>query len=202
MNTALLGKMTLTKFSFVFSGGLAALLIWGCSTVTCLVNDQVTVQPVTITADVLGDTAVASACGNNSRNCPSFCEFCDHTFKRTSMDCLSLLVNYYCLLKFKEDMAQLNNTDWCIWDKVNSLYSNLSECTEEISDCLVIPWPNPFIEETFVNIHSEFFQDCSTEEFSDPLPPIIFALVITPIALIPVMVSLVVLKTKNGDGTP
>lgn len=82
-----------------------------------------------------------------------------------------------------------------------SLYSNLSNCTEEISDCLVIPWPNPLVEQTFVNIHSRFFKDCPSEELSDPEPFIVFALVITPICLIPVMVSLVVLKTKNGDGS-
>lgn len=82
-----------------------------------------------------------------------------------------------------------------------SLYSNLSLCTERVFDCLLVPWPNPFVEEIFVDIHTKFFRDCPTEELSDPPPAIVFALVITPICLIPVMVSLVVLKTKNGDGS-
>lgn len=82
-----------------------------------------------------------------------------------------------------------------------SSYSNLSLCTEDIFDCLLMPWPNPFVEEIFVDIHTKFFRDCPTEELSDPPPAIVFALVITPICLIPVMVSLVVLKTKNGDGS-
>lgn len=82
-----------------------------------------------------------------------------------------------------------------------SLYSNLSLCTEEMSDCLQIPWPNPLVEDFFVDIHSAYFKECPTEEFSDPTPATVFALVITPICLIPVMVSLVVLKTKNGDGS-
>lgn len=82
-----------------------------------------------------------------------------------------------------------------------SSYSNLSLCTEDIFDCLLMPWPNPYVEEIFVNIHTKFFRDCPTEELSDPPPAIVFALVITPICLIPVMVSLVVLKTKNGDGS-
>lgn len=93
----------------------------------------------------------------------------------------------------------------CIWLlfhilPVSSLYSNLSFCTENKSDCLRIPWPNPLVEQIFVDIHSKYFKECPTEEFSDPPPAVIFALVITPICLIPVMVSLVVLKTKNGDG--
>lgn len=82
-----------------------------------------------------------------------------------------------------------------------SSYSNLSLCTEDIFDCLLMPWPNPFVEKIFVDIHTKFFRDCPTEELSDPPPAIVFALVITPICLIPVMVSLVVLKTKNGDGS-
>lgn len=98
-------------------------------------------------------------------------------------------------------MASINSSDWCVWGNVSGLYSNLSLCTEEISDCLLIPWPNPLVEQTFVNIHSRFFKDCPTEELSDPPPVIVFALVITPICLIPIMVSLVVLKTKNGDGS-
>lgn len=82
-----------------------------------------------------------------------------------------------------------------------SFYSKLSNCTEEISDCLLIPWPNRLVEHKFVEIHADFFKDCPSEELSDPAPVIVFALVITPICLIPAMVSLVVLKTKNGDGS-
>lgn len=66
----------------------------------------------------------------------------------------------------------------------------------------MIPWPNPLVEQTFVEIHSSHFKDCPSQELSDPPPVIVFALVMTPICLIPVMVSLVVLKTKNGDGRP
>lgn len=117
------------------------------------------------------------------------------------MDCLYKLFNHLCLSKFGQAMASLNSTDWCIWGNVSGSYSNFSLCTEEISDCLLIPWPNPLVEQTFVDIHFMFFKDCPTEELSDPPPVIVFALVITPICLIPVMVSLVVLKTKNGDGS-
>lgn len=117
------------------------------------------------------------------------------------MECLSELFDHFCLLDFEAAMESLNSSDWCVWNNVNSLYNNLSRCTENISDCLLIPWPNPLVEQTFVDIHSHFFKDCPTEELSDPPAVIIMALVITPICLIPVMVSLVVLKTKNGDGS-
>ncbi|MEQ2304377.1 hypothetical protein AMECASPLE_026423 [Ameca splendens] len=203
--------MTGTRFFLMFSGCLVALLIWGCTTVICLVNDNVTVQPVTTTtamtrghnetqeSEVFG-SQLPFACGINSPACPSYCSFCMDFFGKPTMECLSALFSHLCLPVFTDSIRSLNTTDWCVWDKVSSLYSNFSLCTEEISDCLLIPWPNSLVEAFFVNIHSEFFKKCPTEEFSDPPPAIVFALVITPICLIPVMVSLVVLKTKNGDG--
>ncbi|XP_072225202.1 receptor activity-modifying protein 2 [Leuresthes tenuis] len=199
MNRALLGKMTFTRFSFGLSGCFVILLIWGCTTVVCLVNEDVTVQPVTVT-DASGGTTQSIACESSER-CWAFCHFCGTKYGGPSMDCLSTLFLHLCQSHFENAMTTLNNTDWCIWGNVNSLYSNLSICTEEISDCLLIPWPNPLVEQFFVDIHSRFFKECPTEEFSDPPPPIVFALVFIPICLIPVMVSLVVLKTKNGDGS-
>ncbi|XP_061761344.1 receptor activity-modifying protein 2 isoform X2 [Nerophis ophidion] len=141
------------------------------------------------------------ACGNKSRRCVDFCSICNDYYGSATMDCMYALLHSLCLHNFNEAMAALKTTDWCIWHNVSGLYSNLSLCTEEISDCLLIPWPNPLVEQTFVDIHSSFFKDCPMEELSDPPPAIVFALVITPILLIPVMVSLVVLKTKNGDGS-
>lgn len=80
-------------------------------------------------------------------------------------------------------------------------YNTFTMCTEAIAECLLIPWPNRMVENEFVNIHSRFFRDCPNEALSDPPPSIVFALVMTPICLIPIMVVLVVLKTKNGDGS-
>ncbi|XP_068574965.1 receptor activity-modifying protein 2 isoform X2 [Cebidichthys violaceus] len=210
-NRALLGKMTATSFSLMISGCFLTLLIWGCTTVVCLVNDKLAAQPATTigyhsTETTFANTTQAEstlsfACGNNSHSCWHYCSICVDFHGAPTMDCLSMLLDHVCLPKFNSAMELLNSTDWCTWGNVSGLYSNLSLCTEEISDCLGIPWPNPLVEQTFVDIHSSFFKDCPSEELSDPPPVIVFALVITPICLIPVMVSLVVLKTKNGDGS-
>ncbi|KAG7249880.1 hypothetical protein CRUP_026280, partial [Coryphaenoides rupestris] len=80
-------------------------------------------------------------------------------------------------------------------------YNNFTVCTEEIAECLLIPWPNPLVEGIFVGIHRAYFHNCPTEELSDPPPSIVLALVMTPICLIPIMVVLVVLKSKNTDGS-
>ncbi|XP_062874884.1 receptor activity-modifying protein 2 [Trichomycterus rosablanca] len=105
----------------------------------------------------------------------------------------------YCGLNFREEMAAINNSDWCVWDTVKNPYNKFTVCTETVAECLLFPWPNRQVEKLFVKIHSHYFQDCPTETLRDPPPNVIFALVVTPILLIPAMVVLVVMKTKNGD---
>ncbi|KAK0146966.1 Receptor activity-modifying protein 1 [Merluccius polli] len=117
------------------------------------------------------------------------------------MTCLSALIQHICASDFHKAMESHNSTNWCVWSNVRSPYNNFTLCTEQIAECLRIPWPNVMVEGIFLQIHAEYFQDCPTEELSDPPPSIVFALVMTPICLIPVMVVLVVLKTKNGDGS-
>ncbi|XP_077475607.1 receptor activity-modifying protein 2 isoform X2 [Stigmatopora argus] len=148
-----------------------------------------------------GDMPSQRACFPSTLNCSHFEAICHGYYEGPTMECLYALFDNICLCNFEVAMAAMNATDWCAWSNVSGLYSSLSYCTENISDCLIIWWPNPLVEQTFVDIHQRFFKDCPTEELSDPAPPIVFALVITPILLIPVMVSLVVLKTKNGDGS-
>ncbi|XP_063760141.1 receptor activity-modifying protein 2 isoform X3 [Eleginops maclovinus] len=186
---ALSGKMTATSFSLMFSGCFVTLLILGgCTSVVCLVDEKLAVQPAT----TIGTCTV--------RKQKSYI---------TTTTWTNMTPFLYRLLLKRGDSCQCYSwrpyiaicTNRCTWGNVSNFYSNLSLCTEEISDCLLIPWPNQLVEQTFVNIHSRFFKDCPSEALSDPPPVIVLALVITPICLIPLMVSLVVLKTKNGDGS-
>ncbi|KAF3699946.1 Receptor activity-modifying protein 1 Precursor [Channa argus] len=201
--------MTATSFSLMFSGCFVTLLIWArCTTVDCLVDEKLGTNPATTVGyystamsaqPTYGNPDLLVECKNLTEKCTLFCETCIQ-FQMPRMTCLSELMDYTCLHTFKSAMKSLNSTDWCIWSNVRGSYSNFSLCTEELSECLRIPWPNPLVEQNFVNIHTEYFKDCPTEELSDPPSAIVFALVVTPICLIPIMVSLVVLKTKNGDG--
>ncbi|XP_035603272.1 receptor activity-modifying protein 1-like isoform X3 [Oncorhynchus keta] len=138
-------------------------------------------------------------CGNKYVNCEQYCEVCEYFPPRT--ECYVTLFEETCYSNFVGAMESLNNTDWCNWNNVKRMYNAFTMCTEEIAECLLIPWPNRMVENVFVNIHSRFFWDCPNEALSDPPPSIVFALVMTPICLIPIMVVLVVLKTKNGDGS-
>ncbi|XP_041943416.1 receptor activity-modifying protein 2 [Alosa sapidissima] len=139
-------------------------------------------------------------CGNKTTHCREYyCSVCEE-FGLARSECYKALHDHVCYHPFISAMNQFNNTNLCQWHMVQEPYNTFTECTEEIADCLLIPWPNPDVEKVFVDIHTTFFQDCAVEELRDPPPSIVFALVMTPICLIPAMVILVVLKTKNGDG--
>uniref|UniRef100_A0A4W5K8Y1 Receptor (G protein-coupled) activity modifying protein 2 n=1 Tax=Hucho hucho TaxID=62062 RepID=A0A4W5K8Y1_9TELE len=150
---------------------------------------------------ILEDRGVSGGlgCGNKSVNCEPYCEICEYYPPRT--ECYEALLEATCYSPFVGSMESLNKTEWCNWNNVKRMYNTFTVCTEEIAECLLIPWPNRMVENKFVNIHSRFFPDCPNEALSDPPPSIVFALVMTPICLIPIMVVLVVLKTKNGDGS-
>ncbi|XP_077590499.1 receptor activity-modifying protein 2 [Stigmatopora nigra] len=211
----MLGNMasSYNRRSLIFAVCFLLLGAASFSSVCCLVDEKLSVQSATTAAyystetinmasnATFGDMPSQIACAPSSINCSIVQAQCHVFFGGPNMECLYALFDSMCLCNFEVAMATMNASDWCAWSNVSGLYSSLSLCTETISDCLEIWWPNPLVEQTFVDIHQRFFKDCPTEELSDPAPPIVFALVITPILLIPVMVSLVVLKTKNGDGS-
>ncbi|KAG1968393.1 receptor activity-modifying protein 2 isoform X2 [Pimephales promelas] len=135
-------------------------------------------------------------CANMSI-CEAYCSLCVNSSLKTQ-GCYEVLV-HICTYHFNASMGSINSTDWCSLERVKSAYNNFTVCTEIAAECLLIPWPNTFVENMFVVIHTAYFQECPTEALRDPPPGIILALVMTPICLIPAMVVLVVLKTKNGD---
>ncbi|CAI5675984.1 receptor activity-modifying protein 2 isoform X1 [Oreochromis niloticus] len=182
--------MTLTRFLVMYFRVFMLLFIWASTAVVCQSEEKVTVHP-TVTVEFNSTDRMMTLNASGQFVC---------AVDSDRMSCLPDMFALLCVQIFELEMASLNKTDWCDWSKVNSWYSNLSTCTEQICDLYSIPWPNHVVEQTFLDIHSRFFKDCPTDELSDPPPAIMFALVITPICLIPVMVSLVVLKTKNGDG--
>ncbi|XP_061089088.1 receptor activity-modifying protein 1-like isoform X2 [Conger conger] len=137
-------------------------------------------------------------CGNKSDSCKNICDICDSYFD-LRIACYHFLIHATCFETFNKSMSTLNAKEFCQWNSIKSPYDNFTICTEERADCLLIPWPNKLVENMFVEIHSNYFKSCPTQGLDDPPPSIVFALVMTPICLIPVMVVVVVMKTKNGD---
>ncbi|XP_048846298.1 receptor activity-modifying protein 2 isoform X2 [Brienomyrus brachyistius] len=143
--------------------------------------------------------SVALASSNETMKDP-ICPSCNHESCDFG-ECYKDFVVMKCLPSFVSILTHYNNIERCTWDTIKRSYTEFTMCTELYADSLRVPWPNQLVEDIFVEIHATFFQDCLVTELYDPPPSIIFVLVMTPICLIPIMVTLVVLKTKNGDST-
>ncbi|XP_060758069.1 receptor activity-modifying protein 2 isoform X2 [Neoarius graeffei] len=146
---------------------------------------------------VLTTPLTTTVYGNEASICEEYRTLCDVT-QLPRVQCYSEFLKV-CKSNFESEINNVNTSDWCMWDKVKSPYNKFTVCSENTAECLMLPWPNTLVEDMFVEIHSSYFQECPTESLRDPPPNVIFALVMTPICLIPAMVVLVVLKTKNGD---
>ncbi|KAK1160299.1 receptor activity-modifying protein 2-like [Acipenser oxyrinchus oxyrinchus] len=111
----------------------------------------------------------------------------------------TLLLDYitYCWVPFHGEIA-IQRENWCNWTKVARYYSDMSECVEHLSEFTGCYFPNMIVENFFVQIHSQYFSNCTTEEavYADPQDELVLVLTITPVCIIPILVSLVVWKSK------
>ncbi|XP_064177662.1 receptor activity-modifying protein 1-like isoform X2 [Anguilla rostrata] len=103
-----------------------------------------------------------------------------------------------CRLLFQEDMLDTNKELWCDWQSVIRPYNKLTECLEDITGTLACFYPNHIVEKAFLQVHSIYFQYCRDQEdgFSDPPHYVSVSLTLVPVCLIPILVSLVVWKSK------
>ncbi|XP_041087549.1 receptor activity-modifying protein 3-like [Polyodon spathula] len=112
----------------------------------------------------------------------------------------TLLSDYitFCWVPFHGEIA-MQNENWCNWTKVAWYYSDMSNCAEYVSELIGCYFPNAIVENFFVQIHSQYFSNCTTEEeavYADPQDEMVLVLTIIPVCIIPVLVSLVIWKSK------
>lgn len=74
-------------------------------------------------------------------------------------------------------------------------YSDLTYCLEELCHNLMCFFPNPDVQDFFINIHSLYFHNC-TEEHTDAPEWLSLTLTFILVSLIPVLVYLVVCRSK------
>uniref|UniRef100_A0A8C4SK14 Receptor (G protein-coupled) activity modifying protein 2 n=1 Tax=Erpetoichthys calabaricus TaxID=27687 RepID=A0A8C4SK14_ERPCA len=123
-------------------------------------------------------------------------EVCE-MYNLTIMDCYQIYI-IACQHSFNISMYSMDKESWCTWNRINSIYNQFTVCTEDVSSCFNIHWPNKIIEAFFIEIHQEYFRDCDFfREYKDPPQEVMLALMLTPICIIPLMVGIVVWKTKN-----
>ncbi|XP_020651789.3 receptor activity-modifying protein 2 isoform X1 [Pogona vitticeps] len=106
-----------------------------------------------------------------------------------------------CWLNFVHQMTNVSKAQWCEWRAVIRPYNDLKTCLESSADYLNYSFPSTLSEMYFVSSHHMYFLDCPLEHppLMDPPENVLLALIITPICLIPFLVTLVVLKSKDSE---
>ncbi|KAM9336843.1 receptor activity-modifying protein 2 [Symphorus nematophorus] len=112
-----------------------------------------------------------------------------------------LLVNAsesLCGAAFRAEMMLINTEKWCILEDIIRPYNNMTMCLEWLSNMVGCYYPNPDIQDFFLQIHSQYFLNCSKEELLlvDAPHGLVIVLTLIPVSLIPVLVYLVVWKSK------
>uniref|UniRef100_A0A8C3XRT2 Receptor activity modifying protein 2 n=1 Tax=Chelydra serpentina TaxID=8475 RepID=A0A8C3XRT2_CHESE len=79
-------------------------------------------------------------------------------------------------------------------------YSDLRHCLETFAEKQNYGYPNSIAEECIVQSHRTYFLNCTQEHpvFFDPPEDVLLILILTPICLIPFLVTLVVWRSKDG----
>ncbi|XP_063748528.1 receptor activity-modifying protein 3-like isoform X3 [Eleginops maclovinus] len=137
------------------------------------------------------------------RNVVSLSEnFQDQEIVNTGRHCLEdwleIYSHSYCGLIFQMEMMKISTEDRCVLANIIRPYNNLTLCLEDLSNGFSCYYPNPTIQELFLTIHSKFFINCTTEKipFEDAPQGLVIALTLIPVSIIPVLVYLVVFKSK------
>ncbi|KAF3853981.1 hypothetical protein F7725_014669 [Dissostichus mawsoni] len=114
---------------------------------------------------------------------------------------LKKLIHFHCEDVFHMEMMSISTEDRCVLDNIIRPYNDLATCLEHLVNFMDCYYPNPTIEELFLTIHTMYFNNCSMEiPLEDPLEDapqgVVIALTLIPVSLIPVLVYLVVFKSK------
>ncbi|XP_034049357.1 uncharacterized protein LOC117530576 [Thalassophryne amazonica] len=131
--------------------------------------------------------------------------FQDADYSFPHLNCQTELQVFYshrfCGEAFHQHMMNITSERWCVLENVIRLYNDLTLCLENVSTIVGCFYPNSNIQDFFLYIHSLYFQNCSKEEepFVDAPHSVVVILTLIPVSLIPVMVFLVVWRSKVQD---
>lgn len=80
-------------------------------------------------------------------------------------------------------------------------YTFMTLCLEELSNMVSCYYPNPDIQDFFLEMHALYFHNCSQGELLLQEAPdgLAIGLTLIPVSLIPALVYLVVRKSKVQD---
>ncbi|XP_029383757.1 receptor activity-modifying protein 3 [Echeneis naucrates] len=103
-----------------------------------------------------------------------------------------------CWLQFHDEMRNISQESWCQLDSITRPYSKLTSCIEMLCGSLKCYYPNSDTQDFFLQIHSIYFHNCTREELllEDAPHWLVMVLTLIPVGLIPVLVYVVVWKSK------
>eukprot|EP00062_Callorhinchus_milii_P026667 gi/632989054/ref/XP_007883440.1/ PREDICTED: receptor activity-modifying protein 1-like [Callorhinchus milii] len=111
-------------------------------------------------------------------------------------------IEQICLQTFKIQMSGIGQKRWCDWDETFGCYGDLTNCTFLIAIKLGCFWPNPPVDRFFVNVHKEYFANCSQSgrSLSDPSNHILGPFIVLPVMVTLLITALVVWRSKRNEG--
>ncbi|CAI5789764.1 activity-modifying 2 [Podarcis lilfordi] len=119
---------------------------------------------------------------------------------KLSLDDVYSILVADCWRDFEKQMANITEEHWCEWMVIRRPYNELRECLEKWAERLKYGYPNTLAHNYITYGHRMYFLNCSVRNaLQDPPDDILLPLIITPICLIPFLVTLVVLKSKDGE---
>ncbi|XP_031171342.1 receptor activity-modifying protein 2-like isoform X3 [Sander lucioperca] len=115
-----------------------------------------------------------------------------------NVDMLEEYSHLICGEVFHAEMTLISTENWCVLRDVIRPYNNMTVCLERLSNLIGCYYPNPTIQDFFLNIHSKYFLNCSKEEdlLVDAPQGMVIALTLIPVSLIPLLVYVVVWKSN------
>ncbi|KAJ3608158.1 hypothetical protein NHX12_025208 [Muraenolepis orangiensis] len=98
-----------------------------------------------------------------------------------------------CGLEFQESMEAIGAQ--------NCPYTVLRDCMENLSKLLGCYYPNPSVQDFFLQTHERFFLTCSEDELllTDAPHNVVVVLTLVPVTLLPLLVYLVVWKSNRRE---
>ncbi|XP_075767607.1 receptor activity-modifying protein 2-like [Pelodiscus sinensis] len=80
-------------------------------------------------------------------------------------------ISLYCWTTFHAAVMATPERSRCQWDQIGRIYSDLSNCTALMAEALSCPWPGPALDSFFLQIHMEYFANCTRPASSPPSQP-------------------------------
>uniref|UniRef100_A0A8C4TYC3 Receptor activity modifying protein 2 n=1 Tax=Falco tinnunculus TaxID=100819 RepID=A0A8C4TYC3_FALTI len=114
-------------------------------------------------------------------------------------------ISLYCWAPFHATLMAIPEGSRCRWDQISSTYSELSSCTQLLAQLLSCPWPNTVLDTFFLQVHAEYFTNCTGAGSPrlGALPPgMAVAVAVGLSCLVPLAAALTLSRARRGAQTP